>query len=1012
MSNETEQTTAGDGTGGGGGSGGDTENLKLSTQAADNNGSGGVTGQQQQHYHQRQHHHHHLQQHHHHTIMSTSVEEEEIEEHETVEESREEVTALKPQASPQQPQQRAPSQTYKNVHDYSEEMLETEKAGLVERVYDLERQVLEHKDEIVCLKSTLADVLRRLATIDNSYENSHNSNSNSSNNNNSTMSGRVGIMSSSAHADNGVMAAGQNSLSSKSFRFSRNTLTRLNSSVEEKRFGSRVPGSRVTSSPSRMTASASATGKTSTLAQKAIHYSNGSLHSDSMSSHSISPAPSPSPRQPVAAAGSAASAAHHALLAGASGMGKRWSSTGDFVSTTPGSPSGSSASSMSRFSAKSLLNLSGNSAAHRQGQSHPYVQRKNEDDEYVKLYISGRPIVIHIPEAQLPTYDLTKVQPAPNRRLRLDWAYGYRGKDCRSNLYQLPTGEMVYFVAAVVILYNMDEHTQRHYLGHTDDVKSLAVHPNKLLVATGQCGGHEGRESLPHILIWNSVSLATLNMIGCGEFTGAINCLSFSRADSGSILAAIDDSPDKIISIWDWQKKEGGKKITETKCSVDTVVAVEFHPLDKGQIITIGKNHIAFWSLDQHGMLYKRMGVFESFEKPKYVTAITFTQTGDVVTGDSSGNLAVWKRGTNVISRFLKKVHDGPVFTICGLRNGGFVTGGKDGLLLLFDDALHLKAEQIVEAHFGAVRVVAQGKGSQLLIGTTRNCILSGDFTLSLVPIVMGHTDILWSLSTHPQVAQFVTGGKDRLLQLWDSLSHSVVWSKDIGEPIYSVQISNAGDVIVVGGAAGRWSVFDIVTRELLATYTDGQEVIQCLQFSPDGNLLALGSKDNAIYVYQCTKVAHRFSKIGKCTGHSSFISHLDWSKDSQVLRSNSGDYEVLYWNPTLCRQITSQSMVKNLEWATQNCSVCFDTIGIWPENFDGTDINSVCRDNEEQFLVCADDFGKIRLFTFPASQPKSLSHSYRGHSSHVTAVRFMHDGLRLLSAGGLDTSVLQWRVV
>ncbi|EAL38682.2 AGAP012351-PA, partial [Anopheles gambiae str. PEST] len=51
-----------------------------------------------------------------------------------------------------------------------QEMLETEKAGLVERVYDLERQVLEHKDEIVCLKSTLADVLRRLATIDNSYE--------------------------------------------------------------------------------------------------------------------------------------------------------------------------------------------------------------------------------------------------------------------------------------------------------------------------------------------------------------------------------------------------------------------------------------------------------------------------------------------------------------------------------------------------------------------------------------------------------------------------------------------------------------------------------------------------------------------------------------------------------------------------------------------------------------------------------------------------------------------------
>lgn len=29
--------------------------------------------------------------------------------------------------------------------------------------------------------------------------------------------------------------------------------------------------------------------------------------------------------------------------------------------------------------------------------------------------------------------------------------------------------------------------------------------------------------------------------------------------------------------------------------------------------------------------------------------------------------------------------------------------------------------------------------------------------------------------------------------------------------------------------------------------------------------------------------------------GHSSFITHIDWSKDSEYLRSNSGDYELLY---------------------------------------------------------------------------------------------------------------------
>lgn len=29
--------------------------------------------------------------------------------------------------------------------------------------------------------------------------------------------------------------------------------------------------------------------------------------------------------------------------------------------------------------------------------------------------------------------------------------------------------------------------------------------------------------------------------------------------------------------------------------------------------------------------------------------------------------------------------------------------------------------------------------------------------------------------------------------------------------------------------------------------------------------------------------------------GHSSFVKHVDWSEDSQVLRSNSADYEILY---------------------------------------------------------------------------------------------------------------------
>lgn len=88
------------------------------------------------------------------------------------------------------------------------------------------------------------------------------------------------------------------------------------------------------------------------------------------------------------------------------------------------------------------------------------------------MYLRGRPIVLHAPSGIMSEgFDISKVATAPSTRLKLDWVYGYRGRDCRSNLAHLPTGEMVYFVAAVVVLYNVEEQSQRHYLGHTDDVK-------------------------------------------------------------------------------------------------------------------------------------------------------------------------------------------------------------------------------------------------------------------------------------------------------------------------------------------------------------------------------------------------------------------------------------------------------------------------------------------------------------------------------------------------------------
>jgi hypothetical protein len=59
---------------------------------------------------------------------------------------------------------------------------------------------------------------------------------------------------------------------------------------------------------------------------------------------------------------------------------------------------------------------------------------------------------------------------APKCQLRLEWVYGYRGHQVRSNLVYNSKNEIVYFVAGVGIVHNHVEHKQKFFLGHDDDI--------------------------------------------------------------------------------------------------------------------------------------------------------------------------------------------------------------------------------------------------------------------------------------------------------------------------------------------------------------------------------------------------------------------------------------------------------------------------------------------------------------------------------------------------------------
>lgn len=208
-------------------------------------------------------------------------------------------------------------------------MLESEKSSLAGRVHDLERKVLTQQDEIVCLRSTLADVLRRVNLLEGIGSERQQTQSTSGRTSsapgtpvraNSICSSRASPTPQASPAPAfGNGSYGSSSYSSGDGIRLRKPQARPMSSSSASAGGK---GNSVEAMLRRNTLGSNGALNAARNNRTSHHQSNGSLHSDTQSSSSVSPAPSPSPR-PTPQSPSVV------------GLGKRWSSTGDFNTQSP-----------------------------------------------------------------------------------------------------------------------------------------------------------------------------------------------------------------------------------------------------------------------------------------------------------------------------------------------------------------------------------------------------------------------------------------------------------------------------------------------------------------------------------------------------------------------------------------------------------------------------------------------------------------------------------------------------
>jgi WD40 repeat protein len=139
----------------------------------------------------------------------------------------------------------------------------------------------------------------------------------------------------------------------------------------------------------------------------------------------------------------------------------------------------------------------------------------------------------------------------PNANLELEWIHGYSSQNARSNVFYTMRGEIVYPAAAVGVVLNPDQHSQRFFTEHTDEITALAVHhlqtgQGDTMVATAEAG------RTPKIQIWSSEQLSVVATLK-GVHKGGVSHLSFNG--SGELLASVGANKWHSVVVYDWRSR-------------------------------------------------------------------------------------------------------------------------------------------------------------------------------------------------------------------------------------------------------------------------------------------------------------------------------------------------------------------------------------------------------------------------------------------------------------------------
>jgi len=270
----------------------------------------------------------------------------------------------------------------------------------------------------------------------------------------------------------------------------------------------------------------------------------------------------------------------------------------------------------------------------------------------------------------------------------------------------------------------------------------------------------------------------------------------------------------------------------------------------------------------------------------------------------------------------------------------------------------------------------------------------------------------------------YVQGRKASLseIEALDSLSSALLLSNQQLEAL--IASLKAGQKLKrLGNAAALHQSGDISSKTVMALsqaiyetqelnrFNGHQSWVTSVSFSPNGELIASGSSDNTVKLWQ-----RDGSFLKTLTGHQKSVNSVSFSRDGELIASASSDKTIKLWTRegTLLKTLQGQSSFNSVSFSRDILASgsSDNTIKLWSR--DGKllktlsghrgSVHSVSFSPDNQILASGSDDNTVKLWSRDGTLLKTL----QGHTRGVESVSFSPDGSLIASASD-DNTVKLW---